>query len=220
MKRTAQHERQAGFSTLELLIVVAMSVIITAIAVPSYLNTAAYLRAAGDLRSLNGVTAQAKMRAAANFTHARVYADLGGNAYQLQVWYKAGNAGAGCWVADSDPTNTCLTYTSGHPSGTAFNLSQSVTFGFGTLATGPTPGQPTPKQAAACLDNANSTLGSSTACVVFNSRGIPIDSTGAPLATGAFYLTNATVVDSVTVSATGSIQAWSSSATSANWLAQ
>jgi Tfp pilus assembly protein FimT len=220
MNSTAQNKRQAGFSTLELLIVVAMSVIITAIAVPSYLNTAAYLRAAGDLRSLNGVTAQAKMRAAANFTHARVYADLGGNAYQLQVWYKAGNAGAGCWVADSDPTNTCLTYTSGHPSGTAFNLSQSVTFGFGTLATGPTPGQPTPTQAAPCLDNSNASLGGTTACIVFNSRGIPIDSTLAPVATGAFYLTNGTVVNSVTASATGSIQAWSSPATSANWRAQ
>jgi Tfp pilus assembly protein FimT len=220
MKRTAQHKRQAGFSTLELLVVVAMSVIITAIAIPSYLNTAAYLRAAGDLRALNGETAQAKMRAAANFTHARVYADLGGNAYQLQVWYKAGNAGAGCWVADSDPTNTCLTYTSGHPSGTAFNLSQGVTFGFGTLAKGPTPGQPTPTQAAASLDNSNASLGTTTACIVFNSRGIPIDNSNSPISSGALYLTNGTVVNGVTVSATGSIQAWSSPATSAYWSGQ
>src|ERR1700732_4213941 len=103
MKRTAQHKRQDGFTTLEMLIVVAMSIIITAMAVPSYLNTAAYLRITGDLRALNGVTAQAKMRAAAKFTHARVYANLTGNAYQLQVWDKAGNSGNGCWVEDSDP---------------------------------------------------------------------------------------------------------------------
>ena len=68
MKKIANNKRQAGFSTLELLVVIAMSVIITAIAVPSYLNTAAYLRIAGDLRALNGITAQAKMRAAADFT--------------------------------------------------------------------------------------------------------------------------------------------------------
>jgi Tfp pilus assembly protein FimT len=220
MKKIANNKRQAGFSTFELLVVVAVSVVVTAIAVPSYLNTAAYLRAAGDLRSLNGVTAQAKMRAAANFTHARVYADLSGNAFQLQVWYKAGNAGAGCWVADSDPGNNCLTYTSGHPSGTPFNLSQGVTFGFGTLATGPTPGQPTPTQAAACLDNSNASLGTTTACIVFNSRGIPIDNSNSPISSGALYLTNGTVVNGVTVSATGSIQAWSSPATSVYWSGQ
>jgi Tfp pilus assembly protein FimT len=223
MNRTAQQKRQAGFSTLEMLIVVAMSVILTAIAVPSYNSISKSLRVAGDLRSLTALISQAKMRAASDFTHTRVYADLSANTFQLQVWYKAGNAGAGCWVADSDPNKTsptCLTYSSGHPSGTVFNLSQSNTFGFGNLATGPTPGQPTPAQAAACLDNSNAAVGGTTACIVFNSRGIPIDSSGAPLATGAFYLTNGAVVDGVTVSATGSIQAWSSPATSANWYAQ
>ena len=224
MKRTAQHKRQAGFSTLELLVVIAMSVVITAIAVPSYLNTAAYLRAAGDLRSLNGLTAQAKMRAAADFTHARVYANLTGNAYQLQVWDKAGNSGNGCWVEDSDPhpdaTKTCLTFTGGVPSGTVFALSQGDTFGFGSLTAGPTLGQPTPTQAAACRDNANAAVGGSTACIVFNSRGIPISSNLAPDPTGAIYLTNGTVVNGVTVSATGSIQAWTSPATSASWRGQ
>jgi len=216
MKKIANNKRQAGFSTLELLVVIAMSVVITAIAIPSYLNTAAYLRAAGDLRSLNGITAQAKMRAAADFTHARAYADLSGNSYQLQVWYKTGS----CWVADSDRTNTCLTYTSGHPSGAVFNLSQGVTFGYGSLTAGP-PSQTSIAQAAPCLDNSNATLGSTTACIVFNSRGIPINPTSlAPVATGAFYITNGTVVDGVTASATGSLLTWSTPAGSANWKGQ
>jgi Tfp pilus assembly protein FimT len=222
MKRTAQ-KLQAGFSTLEMLIVVAMSVILTAIAIPSFNSISKSLRVAGDLRSLNGLLAQAKMRAASDFTHARVYADLSGNAYQLQVWFKAGNAGAGCWVADADTNTTsptCLTYSSGHPSGELFTLSQGNTFGFGNLTTGPTPGQTTIGQAAACLDNANASLGNTTACIVFNSRGVPINSSNTPIPTGAFYVTNATVVDGVTVSATGSIQAWSSPATSANWYGQ
>jgi prepilin-type N-terminal cleavage/methylation domain-containing protein len=219
------NKRQAGFSILELLVVVAMSLIITAIAVPSYRSTVAYLRAAGDVRALNGLTAQAKMRAAAAFTHARVYADLARNAYQLQVWDKAGNSGNGCWVEDSDPNKldankTCLTFSGGAPSGTVFNLSQGVAFGFGNLGTGPTPGQPTPTQAAACLGSTNAAVGGSTACIVFNSRGIPIDSGNSPIATGALYLTNGAVVNGVTVSATGSIQAWSTPATSANWHAQ
>jgi len=91
-----------------------MSLIISAIAVPSYRNTVAYLRAAGDGRALNGLTAQAKMRAAASFTHTRVYADLSNGAYQLQVWDKV----KGCWVEDSDRNTTlirfCITYTTAH----------------------------------------------------------------------------------------------------------
>ena len=226
MKRTAQHERQAGFSTLELLIVVAMSVIITAIAVPSYLNTAAYLRAAGDLRALNGLTAQAKMRAAANFTRARVFADLSGGTYQLQIWDKAANSGKGCWVEDSDPKSdankTCITYTNSAPSGAAIALSQGDTFGFGSLSAGPTPGQATIAQAGQCRKDDGSTILNS-ACILFNSRGVPMDpATYAPISTGAFYVTNASfgIVNAVTVSATGSMQTWSSSASKATWHAQ
>jgi type II secretory pathway pseudopilin PulG len=220
MRETVKNKRQAGFSTLELLIVIAMSAIITAIAVPEYVKTAAYLRAAGDLREINGLTALAKMRAAADFTHARVFADLNGGTFQLEVWNKTGNGGAGCWFADLDPTSACLTYSSGRPSGPVNTLAQGDTFGFGTLATGPTPGQPAPAQAAACLDNSNASLGAGTACIVFNSRGIPVDKNNSPLATGAYYLTNGTVVNGVTVSATGSIQAWTSPAGTANWSGQ
>src|SRR5260221_7255379 len=76
MRKTVKNKRQAGFSMMEMLIVVAMSVTITAIAIPQYIRTTAYLRVAGDLRSINGLTALAKMRAAASFTHARTYVDL------------------------------------------------------------------------------------------------------------------------------------------------
>src|SRR2546423_7172708 len=198
MTQSAKNHRQVGFSTLEMLIVVGLSVIITAIAVPGYLSTSAYLRAAGDLRALNGLTAQAKMRAAADFTRARVFADLAANTFQLEIWYKPGNGGAGCWVADSDYTNTCLTFTNNHPSGAVVNLSQGDSFGFGTLASGPTPGQATIAQAAACRDSSNGSLGATTACIVFNSRGVPVDpGTLAPDATGAFYINNAALVNGV-----------------------
>jgi prepilin-type N-terminal cleavage/methylation domain-containing protein len=216
MKKTAKSKRQAGFSLLEMMIVVAVSIIITAIAVPSFLNTTAFLRAAGDLRSVNALTAQAKMRAAAEFTHARVFADLNANTYQLQVWNKASS----CWVSEANSASTCVTYSGSHPTGTVINLSQGDTFGFGSISPGPTPGQSTIQQAAACRNDANSSNIGNTACIVFNSRGIPIDSSNAPIATGALYLTNGTVVNGVTVSATGSIQPWSTPASSANWAGQ
>jgi len=209
---------ERGFTLIETMIVVMIAMVLAGFAIPKYLTIRNSLRISGDIRSIAGLTAQAKLRAASDFTHARVYANLNGNAFQLQVWNKAG----GCWVADSDPTNTCITYTSSAPSGTVTNLSQGDSFGFGALTAGPTPGQTTIGQAAQCLDNSGTAI-ANTACIVFNSRGIPIDAiTLAPLATGALYSTNGTLVDGVTVSATGSLQTWSASADTSqtNWYAQ
>jgi len=217
VRKTVKNKRQSGFSTLEILIVIGMSVVISAIAVPTYLSTAAYLRAAGDLRSLNGITAQAKMRAAADFTHARAYVDLGANTFHMEAWNKTGNGGAGCWQTDGDTANACTVAAS-----PAFPLSQGDTFGTGGLASGPTVAQQPaiPAQAACQATNGgNGTIGN-TQCIVFNSRGIPIDKNNSPVATGAFYLTNGTVVNAVTVSATGSIQAWTSTKSQANWRGQ
>jgi type II secretory pathway pseudopilin PulG len=212
-----KNKRQAGFSTLELLIVIAMSIVITAIAIPQYVRTSAYLRAAGDLRALNGVTAQAKMRAAADFTHARAYADLGANTFHLEIWNKTGNGGAGCWQTDGDNANACTVAAS-----PVFNLAQGDAFGTGGLTQGPTIAQqPTiPAQVACQSTNGGNGTIPNTECIVFNSRGIPIDANGAPLATGAVYLTNGTVVNGITVSATGSIQAWTSPVSSASWRGQ
>src|ERR1700758_551631 len=105
MKRTKQTgaSSERGFSTLELTVVMFMSLVMAAIAVPSYIRVASYLRSMGDLRSLNGTTAQAKMRAAANFTHARIYMDLANNNFHLELWNKAGN----CWQTDGDTANAC-----------------------------------------------------------------------------------------------------------------
>jgi Tfp pilus assembly protein FimT len=211
-----------------MLIVVAVSVIVSAIAIPEYLAATRYLRIAGDLRDLNGITAQAKMRAAANFTRARVYADLTDNTFQLQVWNKTGGASSnGCWVSDVDRTNTCLDF-SGAPATSGpgiLQLSQGDTFGFGGLTSGPTPGQTAIFQAANCYPGgANAPDGgtamANTACIEFNSRGIPIDNTGSPVATGALYITNSNVVEGVTASATGSIQTWQCAHGQTTWTAQ
>jgi Tfp pilus assembly protein FimT len=203
---------------IEIMVSLTIFMILAGFAIPKYLTLQSSVRASGDNRSIAGLVAQAKLRAASEFTHARVYVDLNGNSFQLQVWNKTG----GCWLVDTDPTNTCVTYTSSAPSGTVQNLAKGDTFGFGALTAGPTVGQTTIGQAAQCLDNSNTAI-SNTACIVFNSRGIPINAaTSAPIATGAFYLTNGTVVDGITVSATGSLQTWSASANASlsSWYAQ
>ena len=221
-------KHEAGFSTLEMMIVVLVSLVISAIAIPEYLAAAKYLRIAGDLRDVNGVTAEAKMRAAANFTHARVYADLTDNTFQLQVWNKTGGTGnTGCWVSDDDITNACISFAGAPaPSGPGnFELSQGDAYGFGALTAGPTAGQTTISQATGCYPGAaNAPDGGSalanTACIEFNSRGIPVDNNGAPSNTGALYITNNNIVEGVTVSATGSIQTWQCPHGSTNWVTQ
>ena len=220
--------RQTGFSTLEMLIVVLVSLIISAIAIPEYLAAARYLRIAGDLRDINGATAEAKLRAAASFTRARIYADLTDSTFQLQVWNKTGGAGGtGCWVADEDNTNTCISFSGAPaPSGPGIlQLSQGDSYGFGGLSSGPTAGQVTIAQATGCFPGGakgpdDGTILANTACIEFNSRGIPVDSTGAPVGSGALYITNGNIVEGVTASATGTIQTWQCPHGQTTWVAQ
>jgi hypothetical protein len=143
------------------------------------------------------------MRAASDYTHARVYVNLNGNTFQLQVWNKT-NA---CWVTPSDPTSTCITYTASAPSGTVVNLSQGDTFGFGSITTGPTAATSTTAQAPACTKGvAGASPGSTitgTACIEFNSRTYPVNSSNTIVASDAIYLKNAEGYSAIAVSISG-----------------
>jgi prepilin-type N-terminal cleavage/methylation domain-containing protein len=198
MRNTSYREQShRGFSLIELVFVIAVGLILAAMAIPTYLTIRRNLRIGGDARDVNGEIVLAKMRAASDFTRARLYADLSANTYHIEVWNKAG---AGSWAAE----------------GGTIALSQGVTFGHGGLGTPPAGTQASIGQAPACLNNAGASI-ANTACIVFNSRGIPIDSTLAPTPNGAFYVTDGVAVCGVTVSAMGLIQTWRSDTNTANW---
>src|SRR5262249_9609993 len=140
------HHGERGFTMLELLIVIVITLIIAAVAIPGYFTMMRYLRIAGDIRDINGLTAQAKMRAAEDFTHARLRADLAANTFQLEVWDKT----AGCWKPDlNGPAGACTA------AGAALrnSLSQGVTFGFGGVGAGAPNPQAALAQAPACKDS-------------------------------------------------------------------
>src|SRR6266568_8031148 len=106
LQGTAQRSR--GFSTLELLLVMAISLVVAALAIPGFNQVRRTLRISGDARDLNGAINLAKLQAAADFTEARVFIDLGFNqvnTFHIDVWNKALNGGNGCWqtVGDFDP---------------------------------------------------------------------------------------------------------------------
>lgn len=202
---------QSGFSVAELVLVMVVILILAAMAVPGYQSITGFLRIDGDARSISEVVAQAKMMAGAGFTHARAYADLSGNTYHIEVWDRQN----GCWHTDGD-ASTCTNANS-----PVQPLSVGISFGVGSVG----PGSPNPQATIqqgpyACGTGvAGSSPGTvaNTMCIEFNSRGIPLDSNGAPWGAQGLYITDGNTVYGVTASVAGQIQAWSSPASSTAW---
>jgi prepilin-type N-terminal cleavage/methylation domain-containing protein len=193
---------QSGFSLIEILVVVGLIGIVSAIAVPMMGGTLGYFRLSGDTRSTANTIALAKMRASSVFGRVRLYTDLAANSFHLETFNKTTST----WVVDGGTTN----------------LSQRVSFGFGVVGAAPPNTTPAIGQAPLCKSNAVPPADiPNTACIIFNSRGTPIDWTGAPSSLGSLYLTDGTAVYGITLSATGMVRTWRTSpAATPNWSLQ
>ena len=185
---------------LEVLFVAAIAATVAAIAIPMTGNALGYARLSGDARSISNAVAVAKMRAASDFSQARLYVDLGANSHHMETYVKTGTPG---WVARTGPTS----------------LSSGVSLGYGSLGTPPAYTQGSIGQAPACRNDAGTPI-DNTACIVFNSRGIPIDSSGGPTTADAVYVTDGTAVYVTTVAVSGMIQLWRSGPATASWVKQ
>lgn len=148
-----------GYSLVELLAVVALLAIVAGVALPMTASALSAYRLPSDARAVAQELAVTRMRAAARSTRTRLYFNLAAGQYFGQTW----NRTTSVWDSLASITR----------------LSRGVTFGFGTLAAPPANTQTVIRFSAACRDEANAVI-ADTACVVFNSRGIPIDSVGAP----------------------------------------
>jgi len=194
---------RAGYSLMEIMLVVALTGVITAIAIPMMGNQLGFYRLSGDARSISNSMALAKMRAASVFGRVRVRFDLPGRNYHLETWNSATNT----W----DPVAG---------NGTTY-LSQGVNFNWLPVTIAPPSTQAVIKEAAICKDPAGNDI-PNTSCVIFNSRGIPIDSSATPQPlVDAMYITDGSAVYGVTVSATGMVRTWKTPPTySPQWATQ
>lgn len=189
--------RQSGFSLIELLIVVAVALIIGAFAVPNFLTALRNYRIAGNLSAINGEILLAKMRASARFTQTRVRFNRIPRTFFVEWWDKTNRV----WTQEAVGAPT--------------TLSSGVFYGFDAVAMMPPAGSGVATTMAdACLDDTalpmpgqGAPIGA-TFCIVFNSRGYPIDAATSNPEAGAIYINDGVAVHGVTLTAAGRNRLW------------
>lgn len=185
-----------GFSAVELLIVLAIAGCVAAISIPASTGMVDEFSLSGDAHGVSNSLALARMGAAANFTRSRLVVDTANDTYRIERW----NKGTSTWdaVGGTQPLGTMNNFSSGGITVPPPNSQLAVA-------------QPTP-----CLTPAGATI-AGTSCVIFNSRGVPINSTGAPTPAAVIYLNGPTAVYAVVVSSTSQLAMWRISPTGTTW---
>jgi prepilin-type N-terminal cleavage/methylation domain-containing protein len=184
---------ERGYTLIEMMMVVGIIGVVGAMVLPITESSLRGGRLRGDAAIIRNLVGVAKMRASARFTRSRVYADLGARTYVLQVWSKA--SPTCCWVND----------------GGINQLSTGVNFGFAEVQTPPPNTQVNIIQSPLCTTGLSIAGGTTpnTACVTFNSRGLPIDGNGTLYPRHALYVTGADAVFATTITTTPLIRFWS-----------
>ena len=184
VNRPVKNGSQAGFSFIETLAVLGILGSLLTFALPFGRSVAQILSVSGDARNIGAGLNLARMQAASQNTHGRLYVDLSANTFHVEFWNKTGN----CWQID----NVTAAATCDNTAGSVTKLAPGVTFGFGSLTQGPTAATSTIAQAPVCYSGVagtnSGTAIDNTACIEFSSRGFALDHTGAVVASEAVYI--------------------------------
>jgi Tfp pilus assembly protein FimT len=194
--------RTGGFAAIQMLVACCIIAVVAAMASPMMTNMLAYYRLSGDANNVFNTLAVAKMRAASDFTKTRLYVNISASSAHVEVWQKTSST----WSTEAESTT----------------LSSNDAFSYGIVTTPPPNTQGTIGQSAQCLNNAGTAIGG-TACVLFNSRGLPVDTSGTPIGTNAIYLKDSTnTIYAITIAATGLPRLWRAQpiAASPSWVLQ
>lgn len=190
---TTRRLRDHGFSAVELLIALAIVGSLAAMSVPLSGGMIDDIRLRGDAQGLSSAVALTKMTAATRFSRSRLHVNQAAGTWQIETWQSTGTPG---WILD----------------GGVHRLSPRGRFGAGPVTTAPPNSQAAVAQPPQCLAADDTTL-AGTACVIFNSRGLPVSSTGAPMTTQVLYMRGPTGVFAIVVGATGQLQVWRTTST-------
>lgn len=114
-----QTNRRRGFSLIELVVVLTVTMILAAIMIPNVTTFLRSYRSSSNARDIASQLALAKMSAAAGFTQAELNCTLAGTSCQLAVCTTKG-------------ATVCTTYTN---QGGPILLSQGMSFGYGSITT-------------------------------------------------------------------------------------
>ena len=190
---------ESGYSLIEIMAATAVLSILSAFAVPMVASTTTGIKLRDQANAMADLIGLAKLRATSEFSRSRLYVDLAAESYVLQVL----DPDTDDWVNEQAPVD----------------LPYGISYGWGKLEVAPpnTQDDDIPKFAAACINKDKEEI-EKTACIMFNSRGIPIDKDNSPIGGNAFYLTDGTGVRGITVTATPLIRRWWSSAGAAGWV--
>jgi prepilin-type N-terminal cleavage/methylation domain-containing protein len=203
LAKSPSFRSQAGFTLIDILAVIAIISLVAAIALPSTTSMMSGYKLKGNAQAINHMVGLAKIRAAAQFSRARVYADLNARTFRLQVWNKTTNQ----WVND----------------GGTQRLADGVTFGFTGITQPPPTTQAAIAQSPVCTNDAGANI-ANTACITFNSRGMPVNNSlppgGAVTGNSGLYVTDGSAVYGTTVSLTPLIKSWWSPARDNGWVRQ
>ena len=194
---------ESGYTLIDTLVVIAIVSIVAAIALPQTNTMMGGYKLKGNAQAINNLVGLAKMRAASQFSRARVYADLSARTFRLQVWNKTTNQ----WVDD----------------GGVNQLADGVTFGFTGITQPPPNTQAAIGQSPVCKNEAGADI-ANTACISFNSRGMPVTNAlppaGAVTGNSGLYVTDGSAVYGTTVTMTPLIKWWWSPSRDNAWVRQ
>jgi Tfp pilus assembly protein FimT len=202
----AQIRHDRGMSLIEVMLVAAIGMVITAMALPSLMNLQRAYRVHSDSGALQAYMSGARVRAASQY-----------RPYSLNV-----DPAAGTYIMEQ------LTQTSYNPFGTPSSVTYSsqspAVYESGTqyFDHGNTVYNCRPSGITAFPSPVTADPGTCTGAFYFyfNTRGLPVDNTGSALASGgvAIYIQGQSgLLDAVTVSSGGAIQSWNYSPSSSTW---